>query len=66
MAPKTQETLFELGVVVFREIAEEALYHLTLLVGEIRDVVEFVDVAQVGKDAVGGGHVLVYIIEIGQ
>ena len=66
MAPKPQETLFELGIVVFREIAEEALYYLALLVGEVGDVVELVDVAQVGKHAVGVGHVLVDVIEIAE
>ena len=48
------------------EVAEEALDQLPLLGREIRHVVEFVDVAQIGKHAVGGAHVLVEIVEVGE
>ena len=66
MAPEPQETLLELCVVFGGEVAEEAAYHLALLVGEVGDVVELVDVAQIGKYAVGICHILVNVIEVGQ
>ena len=66
VTPQVQEALFQLAVVILGEIAEETVNHLALLVGEIRDVVEFVDVFQIGKHAVGIGHVLVDVVEVGQ
>ena len=37
-----------------------------MLVGEIRHVVEFVDVAQVSKDTVCRTHILVEVVEVGE
>ena len=66
VTPQTQETLLEFAVVVVGEIAEEPLYGYTLLVSEVRDVVELMDVAQVGKDTVCVGQVLVDVVEVGK
>ena len=46
------------------EVAEEMLQQLALLIGEIAEVVKLVDVAQVSKDALSIGHVLVDVVEI--
>ena len=56
----------ELGVVVVGEIAEESFQDALLLLAQIGHVVELVQVAQIGKHLVGIGHVLVYIVEVGQ
>ena len=64
MAPQTEETLLQFSVVILREIAEKAANHLTLFVGEIRNVVELMDVAQVGKDTVGICQIFVNIVEV--
>ena len=37
---------------------------LALLVGQVAQVVQLVDVAQIGKDVVGIGHVLVEVVEV--
>ena len=66
VTPQAQEALLEFGVMVVGEVAEEAAYHLALFVGEVRDVVELVDVAQVGKHLVGRAHVLVEVVEVGE
>ena len=55
VAPQAEESLLQFGVVILGEITKEAANHLALFVGEIRNVVELVDVAQVGEDAVGIG-----------
>ena len=65
-APQTEKALFEFAVVVVGEVAKETLYEPALLVGEIGDVVELVDVAEVGEDAVGWTHVLVEVVEVGE
>jgi hypothetical protein len=65
MTPETEETLLEYGVVVIAEVAEEAAQDITLLISEIGHVVEFVEVAEIGKDTVGRCHILVYVIEVG-
>ena len=49
---------------IIREIAEEFLDHCFLIVCEIRNVVEFVDVTQIGKEQFGIYHVLIYIVKI--
>ena len=64
VAPQAQETLFEFGLMLLGEMAEEMAQQFALLVGKIAQVVEFVDVAQVGKYAVGVGHVLVDVVEV--
>ena len=64
MAPQTEEPLFEFTVVVIGEVAEEPSYDLLLFCAEVGNVVEFVDVAEVGKHLVSGGHVLVEVVEI--
>ena len=64
VAPQAQEALLELGLVLLGEMAEEVLQELALLIGEIAQVVELVDVAQVGEDAVGISHILVDVVEI--
>ena len=64
--PQTEEPLFELAVMIVGEVTEETLYEFALLVGEIRHIVEFVDVAEVGEDTVGGTHVLVEVVEVGE
>ena len=66
MVPKLQEALFEDGVLLFREIAEELGQQRLLLFGEIIDVVHLVNVAQIGKHLVGISHVLVDVIKVGQ
>ena len=63
-APQLEESLLELTVVAVGEIAEEVAQHVTLFVGEVRYVVKLVQVAQVGKHAVGVGHVLVDVVEV--
>ena len=63
--PQAQESLLELRVVVFAEVAEEAAYDLLLLLAEVAHVVHLADVAQVGKHLVGIGHVLVEVVEVG-
>ena len=62
--PQTEEPLFEFAVMIVGEVTEETLYEFALLVGEIRHIVEFVDVAEVGEDTVGGTHVLVEVVEV--
>ena len=64
VAPQTQEALFELRLVLFSEVAEKVLQQLALLIGKVAEVVELMDVAQVGKDTVGIGHILVDVVEI--
>ena len=64
--PQTEESLLEFAVVLVREVAEEALQQLSLLGGEIRHVVEFVNVAQVGEYLVGRPHVLVEVVKVGE
>ena len=66
VAPKAQEAFLQFCVVVVGEVAEEAAYHFALLFGEVGNVVQFVNVTQVGKHAVGICHVLVDIVEVGQ
>ena len=66
MTPQAQEPLFEFAVVVVGEVAEEAAYHLALFVGEIRHVVKFVDITEVGKDLIRRSHVLIEVVEVGQ
>ena len=51
---------------IIREIAEEFLDHCFLIVCEIRNIVEFVDVTQIGKEQFGIYHVLIYIVKIGK
>ena len=51
---------------IIREIAEEFLDHFFLIVCEIRNIVEFVDVTQIGKEQFGIYHVLIYIVKIGK
>ena len=48
------------------EVAEEAFQHIALLGSEEAVVVHLVQVAQVGKDAVGGCQLLVDVVEVGQ
>ena len=66
MAPQVQESFLELRGVVVVKVTEEALQHFPLFVSEIRQVVQFVQVAQVGQHPVGIGHVLVNVVEVGQ
>ena len=63
-APQSEETLLQLRLVLVGEVAEEAAQQLPLLVGEVAQVVQLVDVAQVGKHLVGVGHVLVDVVEV--
>lgn len=51
---------------IIREIAEEFLDHCFLIVCEIRNIVEFMDVTQIGKEQFGIYHVLIYIVKIGK
>ena len=66
VAPQPQEALLQLAVVLQGKVAEKSSNHGTLLVGQVRDVVQLVDVAQIGEDAVGIGHVLVDVVEVRQ
>ena len=66
VAPQPQEALLQLAVVLQGKVAEKAANHGALLVGQVRDVVQLVDVAQIGEDAVGIGHVLVDVVEVRQ
>ena len=50
---------------VVREIAEEFLNDFLLFFGEVRHVIELMDVTEVGKELPGRSHVLVHIIEVG-
>lgn len=49
---------------VIREIAKEFLNDFLLFFGEVRHVIEFMDVTEVGKELPGRSHVLVHIIEV--
>ena len=64
--PQTEEPLFEFAVMIVGKVTEETLYEFALLVGEIRHVIKFVDVAQVGKDTVCRTHILVEVVEVGE
>ena len=66
VAPQAQEPFLEFAVMVVGEVAEEAAYHLALLVGEVGHIVELVDVAEVGEDLIGWPHVLVEVVEVGE
>ena len=66
MTPQTEEALFEFAVVVGGKVAEESANHIALFVREIRYIVEFVNIAQIGKHLVGRGHVLIEVVEVGQ
>ena len=64
VAPEAQEALLQLRLVLFGEVAEEVFQELALLIGKVAEVVELMDVAQVGKDTVGIGHILVDVVEV--
>ena len=66
MTPQPQEALFEFAVVIGGEVAKEATNHIALFVREIRHIVEFVDIAQIGKHLIGGRHVFIEVVEVGQ
>ena len=66
VAPQAQEPFLEFAVMVVGEVAEEAAYHLALLVGKVGHIVELVDVAEVGEDLIGWPHVLVEVVEVGE
>ena len=66
MTPQAQEPLFEFTVMVVGEVAEEAAYHLALFVGEIRHIVELVDISEVGKDLIRRSHVFIEVVEVGE
>ena len=46
------------------EVAEEVFQQLSLFIREVAEVIEFMNVAQVSKDAVGIGHILVNVVEV--
>ena len=50
---------------VVAEVSEEVADNGFLLLIEIVDVVEFVDIAEMGKHLVGRGHILVDVVEVG-
>ena len=64
VAPDMQEALFDGRVAFHREVAEEALQSLLLLIRQIVDVVQAMLVIHVGKHQLGICHVLVYVIEV--
>ena len=66
LRPESQEPLFEYGVMVGREMAEEVSDDVLLLGRQVVGAVVLVEVAQVGKDLVGVGHALVDIVEVGE
>ena len=49
---------------LFGEVAEEAVQQFTLFIGQISQVVQFMNVAQIGKDTVGICHILVNVVEV--
>ena len=51
---------------VVREVAEELLDHLLLVVGEIRYIIQFMNVAQVGEYLLGIHHVLIHVVKVGK
>ena len=51
---------------VIREITEELLDDSSLLVGQIADIVQFVQVTEIGKNPVSICHVLVDIVKVGE
>ena len=65
MTPEGEEALFEFGVVILGEVAEELAERFPLLFCEVRVVVELMDIADVGKDLLCRDHVFVEIIEVG-
>ena len=56
--------MLQLGLVLLRKVAEEVFQKLALFVGKETEVVQLMDVAQVGKYTVGVCQVLVDIVEI--
>ena len=66
VAPELEESLLQFAVMLFGEVAEEATDHLSLFLRQIGYVVEFVDVAEIGEDTFGGGHILVDVVEVGE
>ena len=65
-APQSQEPLFQFTVMILGEVAEEASDHLPLFVGEVGDIVEFMDIPQVLEHLICRAHVLIQIVEVGQ
>ena len=66
MTPQAKEASFKLRLMVVTEVGKEAFEHLALFVVEIRNVVELVYILEVAEYAVGIGHILVNIVEVGQ
>ena len=66
MTPQLEELPFECCLMIVGEVTEELPENALLFVGEIVDTIQLMQVAQVGKHLISIGHVLVYIIEIGQ
>ena len=66
LRPEAEEALAQLAVVVFGEVAEETVQHLTLFVGKETAVVQLMQVGDVGQHLVGICQLLVDVVEIGQ
>ena len=64
MTPKLQKSTFQFAIMFFAEITEELLEDIALLLAQIRGVVVFVDIAEIGEDMLCRSHVLVEVIEI--
>ena len=56
--------MFQLGFVLLCKVAEEVFQKLALFVGKETEVVQLMDVAQIGKHTVRVCQVLVDIVEI--
>ena len=62
---KVAETLFEKRVLVVAEVSEELADDSFLFVIEVTDVVELMDVTEIGKHFFGWCHVLVDVVKVG-
>ena len=51
---------------VVSEVVEELPDHLFLVICEIGNVIQLMDIAQVGEELLGVYHVLVHIVEVGK
>ena len=66
VAPQTQETLLEFGLLVVTEVGEETFQKVALLLSKIRQIVKFVYVLKIAEYLVGISHILVNIVKVGE
>ena len=66
MRPEAEEPSFHLGDMVLVKAVEEAFEHGLLLVVEIGEVIQCMDVRDIGEHLRCVCHVLVHIVKVGQ